>query len=83
MGDTEASRMGSVAGMYSMLRFVGMASGTALSGVILQHFLDQSLPILEAYQRTFLAFVVAGVVGVVLATTMREPEQTISKQSIE
>lgn len=74
MGDTEPSRMGSVAGIYSMLRFVGMATGTTLSGVILQHFLDQHLPTVEAYQWTFLTFALAGLVGIALAATLEEPK---------
>ncbi len=63
MGNTEPARMGSVAGMYSMVRFAGMAIGTAMAGVILQHFLDSGLPTLEAYQWSFLVFGVAGLFG--------------------
>ena len=74
MGSTEPSRMGSVAGMYSMLRFAGMAIGTAMAGVILQIFLDQGLPVIEAYQWAFLSFAAPGIVGIVIAATMREPK---------
>ena len=83
MGNTAASRMGAVAGMYSMLRFAGMAMGTALAGVILQQFLDQRLPTLEAYQWTFLMFAIAGILGLVFAVTMREPKKSRSTQAAE
>ena len=78
MGNTEAARMGSVAGMYNMLRFAGMAIGTAMAGVILQHFLDQGRPTLEAYQWTFLTFAAAGLVGILIAATMREPKYSMT-----
>ena len=79
MGNTEPARMGSVAGLYSMVRFAGMAIGTAMAGVILQHFLDSGLPTLEAYQWSFLVFGVAGLFGLAIAATMREPNMAKAK----
>lgn len=72
MGDTEPARVGAVAGMYSMVRFAGMAVGTAMAGVILQYFLDSGLPTLEAYQWSFLVFGIAGIFGFIIGATMRE-----------
>ena len=81
MGNTAASRMGAVAGMYSMLRFAGMVLGTALAGVILQQFLDSRLSMQAAYQWTFLIFAIAGLLGLVIAFTMQEPKQSVPKRA--
>lgn len=67
MQDVAEDHMGIAAGLYSMIRFVGMAIGTALSGVLLQHYIDQSLPLIEAYKLTFLVFAGSGVLGIILA----------------
>lgn len=80
MGDTEPEQMGSVAGMYSMLRFAGMVVGTTLAGVILQHFLDRGLPTLEAYQWSFLCMSVAGLTGIVIGASMQEPRESQTAQ---
>lgn len=61
-----AEQMGMAAGLYSMLRFMGVVIGTALAGVILQHFLDLSIPTIQAYQRVFLFYIGFTVFGVIV-----------------
>lgn len=68
MQGVASEQIGVAAGLYSMIRFVGMAIGTALSGVLLQHYVDQSLPLMQAYQLTFLFFAGSGVLGLCLST---------------
>ena len=65
-------QMGMAAGLYSMLRFLGMAIGTALAGVILQRFLDLAVPTIEAYQRVFLFYCSFSFVGVIAAMWLTE-----------
>ncbi len=66
-------RMGTVAGLYSMLRFLGTVVGTALAGILLQHFLDQMLPAVQAYQFTFLCFALVPLLGLGMGFLLREP----------
>jgi MFS family permease len=72
MRDVGGSEMGSAAGLYSMLRFLGAVTATALSGVLLQAGLDASLPAIAAYQQTFLAFAVFPVLGILAGLSLRE-----------
>ena len=65
-----AQQMGAAAGLYSMLRFFGGVLGTALAGVILQGFFNQSLPILQAYQNTFLIFIGSGILGALTSSRL-------------
>ena len=65
LGTISDEQMGTAAGFYSMNRFIGQAVTTALAGVLLQLFLDQGLPSIDAYQRTFLCFVPFAILGVV------------------
>ena len=65
--------MGISAGFYSMIRLTGMATSTALAGVLLQLFLDQGLLQIEAYQRTFLCFVPFAILGIVVISRDRKP----------
>jgi EmrB/QacA subfamily drug resistance transporter len=67
------AQLGAAAGLYGMLRFVGGIIGSAMAGVILQGFLNQSLPVLEAYQNTFLVFAGVGLLGAATGFTFREP----------
>ena len=70
------AEMGATAGLYSMLRFIGVVIGTALAGVILQYFLDQGLLTLSAYQNTFLFYLLFAILGVVMAYGL--PNQNIN-----
>ena len=66
MRNISAAQMGMAAGLYSMLRFIGAVVGTALAGVILQHYLDLSLPSIEAYQHVFKFYVGFSILGVIV-----------------
>ena len=72
MGTIEETHRGSAAGVYSMLRFVGVLIGTSLSGVVLQANLDQGLSVIASYQETFLMLAIFPVAGVAVAQTLRE-----------
>jgi MFS family permease len=74
MSNVVESEMGSVAGMYSMVRFAGMVMGTAVAGVLLQRFLDQTMSDIQAYQATFLFFACASLIGIAAGFALREPE---------
>ena len=64
MSETEDEEMGTAAGVYSMIRFVGVAIGTALAGVLLQSGLERGLPAIAAYQQVFLYVALAGLLGI-------------------
>ena len=72
MGEIQESQMGAAAGLYSMFRFLGAVVGTAICGVVLQHYFDAGLPTLEAYQNTFLMLAVLPVTGALVAGRMKE-----------
>ncbi|MCB0124694.1 MAG: MFS transporter [Caldilineaceae bacterium] len=76
IGNISNTQMGSATGLYSMIRFAGAMVGTALCGVILQHYLNQGLPVLAAYQRAFVFLACAALVGSSLGFTLREPKKT-------
>lgn len=64
MSETSQLEMGTAAGVYSMIRFVGVAIGTALAGVLLQNGLEQGLSEIEAYQQVFFFVCLAGLLGI-------------------
>ena len=72
MGTIAEEQMGAAAGLYSMLRFMGMAISTALVGVVLQFFFDAGLGTVDAYQNVFLVFTAFPVFGIVVALGLRE-----------
>lgn len=65
--DVTDKQIGIAAGLYSMIRFVGMATGTALAGVLLQNYFNQAMPLLEAYQGTFRFFAGSAALGMIVA----------------
>lgn len=71
MSETDEDEMGTAAGVYSMIRFVGVAIGTALAGVLLRGALLSGLPVIEAYQQVFLATAVAGLFGIATSLGLR------------
>ena len=71
MSETEEDEMGTAAGVYSMIRFVGVAVGTALAGVLLHTGLERGLPVIEAYQQVFLYVALAGLVGITASLGLR------------
>ena len=76
LGNVSDEQMGSAAGLYSMLRFAGAVIGTALGGVVLQLFLDQGLPVLPAYQNTFLCFAGSAFIGAALGFRLKEAKRS-------
>ena len=75
VGNISNEQMGAATGLYSMIRFAGAMIGTALCGVILQHFLDQGLPVIDAYQRSYLFLASAALIGVILGFTLQERKE--------
>ena len=71
MSETREDEMGTAAGLYSMIRFVGVAIGTALAGVLLQNGLERGLPAIEAYQQVFLYVACAGLLGIAVSLGLR------------
>ena len=65
---------GTAAGVYGTIRFTGAAVGTALAGVMLQSYLNQQLPEIEAYQNVFFWFTVFPLVGIPIVFGLREPK---------
>jgi EmrB/QacA subfamily drug resistance transporter len=63
MAEVSEAKMGSAAGMYSMVRFAGSTVGTALIGVLLQYFFDRSLPVVDSYQYVYLSLAGISVIG--------------------
>lgn len=80
MRDISTARMGAAAGLYSMIRFAGVVVGTALAGVILQNYLDQALPMIEAYQKVFLFLAGFSISGGVAGFSLREPKTARAKR---
>jgi len=74
IGNISNAQMGSATGLYSMIRFAGAMVGTALCGVLLQHYLDQGLPVIESYQRAFVFLAGAALAGSLLGFTLGEPK---------
>jgi MFS family permease len=72
MSGVAEAHMGMAAGMYNMIRFGGVAVGTALCGVLLQNRLDQELAPIEAYQGVFLIVGVITAVGVIIGLWIRD-----------
>ena len=72
MGNIPEAQMGAAAGLYNMLRFLGGVMGTALSGVLLQGYLDSALPAIEAYQEVFFIFAGFPALGAIVAFSLRE-----------
>ena len=70
--DVASRQAGMAAGLYSMVFFLGSVVGTALAGVLLQAFMEQTMPTIVAYQRAFLAFVVFSVAGIIVAMGLQQ-----------
>jgi MFS family permease len=71
------AQLGAASGLYGMLRFLGGITGSALAGVVLQHFFNQALPALAAYQYTFLFFAGAGLLGAAAGFLMLEDSPVV------
>lgn len=61
--------LGTASGIYSMIRFLGAACGSAFGGVLLQFYLDQSgTTQVAAYQHVFLWFAGFAILGLLIST---------------
>jgi EmrB/QacA subfamily drug resistance transporter len=67
MGKILPKQLGMAAGLYSMIRFGGSTLGVALAGVVLQYGLNQSIPVIEAYQTVFWCIAGIALAGVIIA----------------
>lgn len=61
------------AGMYSFVRFIGVAIGVAVAGVIFQGFTDAGVEPVLAYRQTFGGFAVAATAGLALSFVIKDP----------
>jgi EmrB/QacA subfamily drug resistance transporter len=82
MRQISEGEMGSAAGLYSMVRFAGSAVGTALIGVLLQFFLDQGLPTMDAYQNAYLFLAGIALLGLVAGIGLNKAS-TVPGQVVE
>ena len=80
MSETDDEEMGTAAGVYSMIRFVGVAIGTALAGVLLHSGLERGLPDIEAYQQVFLFIALAGLLGITTSLGLHSRKHVMSGQ---
>ncbi|MEZ4595319.1 MAG: MFS transporter, partial [Chloroflexota bacterium] len=68
LDEVPTADLGTASGIYSMIRFLGSACGSAFGGVLLQLYLDQSgTTHLVAYQHVFLWFAGFAVLGLLSA----------------
>jgi MFS family permease len=65
------AQLGQASGLYSMLRFIGSVTGSALAGVVLA-FLMGRLALLQAYQVGFLVFGAVALAGAFVGTQLGE-----------
>jgi EmrB/QacA subfamily drug resistance transporter len=72
---------GLAAGLYSMLRFAGIMTGSALAGVVLQFGLDRRPEGPSAYLDVFLFMAAVTAVGVLLGGRMRSRPRPAPAQS--
>ena len=68
LDEVPTADLGTASGIYSMIRFLGSACGSAFGGVLLQLYLDQSgITQLAAYQHVFLWFAGFAILGLLTA----------------
>lgn len=68
LNDVTEAEMGTSSGVYSMIRFLGSASGAAFAGILLQFYLSQGdTAVLPAYQSTYLWFMGFALIGLLFA----------------
>ncbi len=70
--DISETQSNIAAGMYSFVRFVGVAVGTSVAGVLYTHFSAMGWTQDASYKTTFLCFTLAAVSGLVLAQFIHE-----------
>lgn len=67
MRDISVDEMGSAAGLYSMVRFMGAVGGTAFAGMLLQTRLDAGHAAGAAYRGVFHVFALISLLGIAAA----------------
>ena len=72
MSSVEELKTGAAAGLYGMFRFLGAATGTALTGVLLQLELDAGASVIEAYRFTFAAAAIFPLLGALISCLLRK-----------
>jgi EmrB/QacA subfamily drug resistance transporter len=72
VGKVATDQAGVAAGLYSTVRFGGTMLGPALSGLTLQHGLNQSLLPIAAYQTVFWLIAGIALVGVIVGWGLRD-----------
>ncbi len=70
--DISEAQANVASGMYSFVRFVGVAIGTSVAGVLFTQFHANGWTQVESYKTTFLCFTLAAVTGLVLALRIDE-----------
>lgn len=75
--EIDEARASVAAGMYSLVRFVGVAVGTSVAGVLYQQFSDMGFATLTAYQYTFVCFTATAVCGLLLALQVNEKRAAV------
>ena len=71
MSEIPDAKVGVAAGVYSFIRFSGMAVGTALAGVLLENLLAENMAPVAAYQTAYLCFAFVSLAGVVVSVGLR------------
>jgi MFS family permease len=67
LSEAAEGEVGMAAGLYSLIRFIGVLIGAAIGGVVLQAGLDAGVPELVAYRYTFVVYMGVGLGGSLLA----------------
>ena len=70
LNDVAESDLGGASGVYSMIRFLGSASGAAFGGVLLQQGLDSGRSELAAYQFVFLCYAGFAIAGILIGALL-------------
>jgi MFS family permease len=66
------AQLGQASGLYSMIRFIGSVTGSALAGVVLAFLMGRQLALLQAYRYGFLIFGAVALFGAFVGTQLGE-----------
>ena len=76
LNDIPEADLGTSSGVYSMIRFLGSASGAAFGGILLQFYQGRfESNLISAYQSVFLWFAGFAILGFFIATFLPKSEQ--------
>ena len=71
LNDVPEADLGTASGLYSMIRFLGSAAGSAFGGILLQFYMDRSgTGLLDSYQNVFLWYLGFALLGFLAATQL-------------